>query len=184
MGAVSGEIYGQARLLLSSLALGIWLMICYDLLRIFRILLAQKAWLVSLEDFFYWIYVSLSVFALLYRLNDGIFRAWAVGCVFLGMVFYDRLVSRNVMKALQKAVDGIKINYYNRRQKRKELRSKTDSKSGGADEGQKEAVPDVQAGQMGEPDGINRNHSGGAEPGCGGEPEGCITESKGSGIPD
>ena len=113
MREISSEIYGQARLLLESLALGLWLMACYDLIRISRILISRRPWLVGLEDFFYWIYVSLSVFALLYRLNDGVLRGWAVGCVFLGMIFYDRIVSRNLMKALKKAVDGIKINYYN-----------------------------------------------------------------------
>ena len=184
MGEISSEIYGQARLLLESLALGLWLMACYDLIRISRILISRWPWLGGLEDFFYWIYVSLSVFALLYRLNDGVLRGWAVGCVFLGMIFYDRIVSRNLMKALKKAVDGIKINYYNRRQKRKKIRSKTDIKSGDADEGQEEAVPDAQTGQVGKPDGIDRNHSGGAEPGCGGESERRVFKGQGSGIPD
>ena len=41
MGEISSEIYGQARLLLESLALGLWLMACYDLIRISRILISK-----------------------------------------------------------------------------------------------------------------------------------------------
>ena len=121
---ISGEIYAQAVLLVSCLGLGGWLMFCYDLLRIRRLLIPAKSWLISLEDFLYWIYVSLSVFSLLYRQNDGILRSYAILGVFLGMAVYDRIVSRNILKVLKKVLERLKISY----QKRKGFR-KTDHES-------------------------------------------------------
>ena len=124
MDMVSDEIWGQAMLLLSCLGLGCWLMFCYDLLRISRLLFSAKSWLVSLEDFFYWIYVSLSVFSLLYRQNDGILRSYVIIAVLLGMLAYDRMISRNMLKVLQKMLERIKIN----NQKRKKFRKKISEK--------------------------------------------------------
>lgn len=121
---ISGEIYAQAVLLVSCLGLGGWLMFCYDLLRISRLLFSAKSWLVSLEDFFYWIYVSLSVFSLLYRQNDGILRSYVIIAVLLGMLAYDRMISRNMLKVLQKMLERIKIN----NQKRKKFRKKISEK--------------------------------------------------------
>ena len=121
---VSREIWEQAALLASCLGLGGWLMFCYDLLRISRLLFSAKSWLVSLEDFFYWIYVSLSVFSLLYRQNDGILRSYVIIAVLLGMLAYDRMISRNMLKVLQKMLERIKIN----NQKRKKFRKKISEK--------------------------------------------------------
>ena len=98
MDMVSDEIWGQAMLLLSCLGLGCWLMFCYDFLRVSRLLFKKKDWLVSLEDLLYWIYVSLSAFALLYRQNDGVLRGYVVCGIFMGMAVYDRLISRNVLE--------------------------------------------------------------------------------------
>ena len=112
---VSREIWEQAALLASCLGLGGWLMFCYDILRISRVIFPRKYWLVGLEDLLYWVYVSLSAFSLLYRQNDGVLRGYVIGCIFLGMFAYDRLISRNVMRLLQKAAKRIKI----KRRKRK-----------------------------------------------------------------
>lgn len=108
----------------SCLGLGGWLMFCYDLLRISRLLIPAKNWLVGLEDFFYWIYVSVSVFSLLYRQNDGILRSYVIVGVVLGMVVYDRIVSRNILKVLQKVLERIKMNYQKRKWFRKKISEK------------------------------------------------------------
>lgn len=118
---VSGDIYAQAVLLASCLGLGGWLMFCYDVLRISRLLFTAKSWLVGLEDFIYWIYVSISVFSLLYRQNDGILRSYVIVAVLGGMVVYDRLISRNFLKVLQKMLERIKINHQKRKKSRKKI---------------------------------------------------------------
>lgn len=125
---VSRDIYAQAVLLASCLGLGGWLMFCYDVLRISRLLFTAKSWLVSLEDFFYWIYVSLSVFSLLYRQNDGILRSYVIAAVLGGMVAYDRLISRNILKVLQKLLERIKINHQKRKKFQKKFSENSEKK--------------------------------------------------------
>ena len=69
-------------------------------------------------------YVSLSVFSLFYRQNDGILRSYVIIAVLLGMLAYDRMISRNMLKVLQKMLERIKIN----NQKRKKFRKKISEK--------------------------------------------------------
>ncbi|MDO4328151.1 MAG: spore cortex biosynthesis protein YabQ [Lachnospiraceae bacterium] len=178
MEPISDEICSQAVLLLSCVGLGGWLMLCYDILRIGRLMFSRPSWLISLEDLGYWIYVSLSAFSLLYRQNDGILRGYVIAGMFLGMVGYDRIISRNVMKFLQKWLGRIKINY----NKWKCSRRKVYIKSGDADEDRKKAVPDAQAGQVGEQDGSGGHYGGGDEPGCGGQSKGRLLKRKGPGV--
>ena len=92
-----------------SLLAGAWLMMCYDLLRVFRILVRHKNLWIGLEDFFYWIYAGVTTFLLLYRENDGRLRAYVIVGIFAGMVLYDRFFSRIYLKLLKKAVEWIKM---------------------------------------------------------------------------
>ena len=172
---VSREIWEQAALLASCLGLGGWLMFCYDILRISRVIFPRKYWLVGLEDLLYWVYVSLSAFSLLYRQNDGVLRGYVIGCIFLGMFAYDRLISRNVMRLLQKAAKRIKI----KRRKRK-----PGIKSGDADEEYGKAFPAEKKGQVGKPDSDGRSYFGGAQPGCGGKFKRRGFKGEGSGVSD
>lgn len=77
---MSGVIRYEAWLLMLSLATGGWLMLVYDTLRVFRLMIRHSAFAVGLEDFFYWI------------------GAGVVG----GMILYDRLISRIFFKGLKK----------------------------------------------------------------------------------
>lgn len=207
---VSREIYAQAVLLASCLGLGGWLMFCYDLLRASRLIFPRKYWLVSLEDLVYWIYVSLSAFSLLYRQNDGILRGYVIAGVLFGMYGYDRLVSQNAMKLLQKAVKRIKMRRkencrvkYGRKTRRRIMRGSSAPesniqenqsrgqarledcvRSGDADEEYGKAFPDEKAGQMGKPDGADRSNRGGAQPGRSGKLKGRKPEGERSGVPD
>lgn len=162
---ISREIFSQAVLLASCLGLGGWLMLCYDLLRISRLIFSQKDWLIGLEDFFYWVYVSLSVFSLLYRQNDGIIRGYVILGVFLGMAVYDRIISRNLLKVLQKFVGRIKMKLTERKEKKK-ARKRINEKVRDKDESQEEAIQGSEEGQVGKPDVVVRDYSGGAELGC------------------
>lgn len=85
-----------------SLVTGGWLMIVYDGLRLLRLLMLHNSFFVGMEDFLYWIYAGGAVFMLLYEQNDGSFRFYAVAGVFLGMVIYDRFVSRIFFRCLKK----------------------------------------------------------------------------------
>ena len=78
---MSGVIRYEAWLLMLSLATGGWLMLVYDTLRVFRLMIRHSAFAVGLEDFFYWIGAGVVTFNLLYQQNDGGLRAYVIGGV-------------------------------------------------------------------------------------------------------
>ena len=92
-----------------SLVMGGWLMIVYDSLRLLRLLIHHNSLFMGMEDFFYWIYAGTATFMLLYELNDGGVRMYAVAGVFTGMILYDKIVSRFLFAALKKAGKWFKI---------------------------------------------------------------------------
>lgn len=99
---MSGVIRYEAWLLMLSLATGGWLMLVYDTIRVFRLMIRHNAFAVGLEDFFYWIGAGVVTFNLLYQQNDGGLRAYVIGGVLGGMILYDRLISRIFFKGLKK----------------------------------------------------------------------------------
>ena len=94
-------IQEEAGLAVLSFVLGIILMISYDLLRLFRLLIPHGSLWTGLEDFFYWIYCAVMTFSLLFYENDGILRGYVIVSTFLGMFLYDRLVSQSVFAVLK-----------------------------------------------------------------------------------
>ena len=104
---MSMQIRFEAWLLLLSLLVGCWLMLVYDLLRVLRLMIKHSSFVMGIEDFFYWIYAA--TFMLLYELNDGGVRMYAVAGVFTGMILYDKIVSRFLFAALKKAGKWFKI---------------------------------------------------------------------------
>lgn len=105
---MSGEISREAGLFLQALQLGVFLMILYDFLRVFRLLLHHNTIAISLEDLFYWIFNGLAVFRLLFMENDGVIRGFAMGGLFLGMLMYSWFVSPFVIKIVQTALKRLK----------------------------------------------------------------------------
>lgn len=103
-----------------SFCTGIGLMIVYDLLRIIRLFIPHHPFWTGLEDLIFWIYAALMTFLLLYELNEGILRGYAVCIVLAGMILYDRLCSRFCLKLLKKARKYIKMKIQAKMKKRKE----------------------------------------------------------------
>ena len=99
---MSNQIQYELHLLFVSLATGAGLMICYDLLRIFRILIPHGVWWTGLEDLGYWLYTCWIIFSLLYRENDGVIRAYMIICIFVGMLIFKTTVSAFFLKLLKK----------------------------------------------------------------------------------
>ena len=95
---LSESIYHEIRFLLYSLVLGIIITFVYDNIRVFRRVLRHNTFMVSVEDLFFWIGVSLSVFLLQHWENNGVFRWFSVAGAFVGMLLYRRIVSRFYIK--------------------------------------------------------------------------------------
>ena len=99
----------EVRLVWMSFVLGCILMASYDLLRWFRFFVPHGLVWTGIEDFFYWIYAGTATFMLLYEQNDGGLRLYAIVGVLVGMVLYDRIVSRFLFAVLKKAGKWFKI---------------------------------------------------------------------------
>lgn len=99
---MSVHIVYEVKLLLYSFLTGAGLMMTYDLLRTFRILVPHSYILIGIEDMVFWVYAALSVFSLLYEQNDGGLRGYVIAGIFLGMFLYDRMISRFFLKFLKK----------------------------------------------------------------------------------
>ena len=119
----------EAELAFSSFLLGAVLMISYDCLRLFRLVIPHGKWWTGLEDLLYWIYCTVMTFRLLFYQNSGILRGYVIGCVFLGMYLYDAIVSRSVFEVLKKIGRWITINIRNHRQKKERRTYGTESRS-------------------------------------------------------
>lgn len=118
---MSANIQYEMELLSVSVLTGAGLMIVYDCLRVFRILCPHRAAWVGIEDMLYWIYTSVMVFTLLYREQDGVVRSYVVAAVFVGMVVYQQLISKNFLNSLKKWVEYLRMKLS--RKNRKKMKS-------------------------------------------------------------
>lgn len=97
---LSEGIYHELRFLLYSVLLGIIITFVYDNIRVFRRAIRHNTFFISVEDLFFWIAVSLSIFLLQHRENDGVFRWFSVAGAFIGMLIYRKTVSRFYVKRM------------------------------------------------------------------------------------
>ncbi len=133
-----------------SLLAGAWLMICYDILRVFRLLIRHRSLWTGAEDFFYWIYAGMTAFRLLYQENDGKLRAYVIAGIFAGMVIYDRFFSRIYLKLLKNAIEWIRIKL-----SRCQIRNEEKCESN-------KTVTSTEKRQMGQSDGASGDYHGSA----------------------
>ncbi len=86
-------IVEESRFWLNFVLLGAGITLVYDCLRIIRRVFPHGIIWISLEDLLYWIFVSFSIFYLLYYENNGAFRWFAIFGAALGMVLYKKSLS-------------------------------------------------------------------------------------------
>lgn len=71
---------------------GAFLFFLYQILRWLRKLIIHRQWLINLEDFFYWIGVSVYLFSQIYRATYGEIRWYFALGVLFGCIFSYRIV--------------------------------------------------------------------------------------------
>lgn len=98
---MSGNIQYELQLQFMGLITGAGLMLSYDILRVFRIFIPHHFIWMGIEDLIYWVYAAFVTYTLLYRLNDGEIRGYVVAAALVGMIAYDRLISRFFLKILE-----------------------------------------------------------------------------------
>ena len=67
---------------------GVFLAVCYDMLRIFRKLAVHNTFFTGVEDILYWCLAGLFLFSVIYGENDGIIRIYALFSIGLGAGLY------------------------------------------------------------------------------------------------
>lgn len=82
------EIIHEARFFLLSLLTGIALLFAYDLIRVVRLFVPHKKWMVFLVDYLFWFVGSFLVFVMIYQVNDGIIRGFSLAAMVIGMLAY------------------------------------------------------------------------------------------------
>lgn len=108
----------------ASASIGVALSILYDLLRVFRRLCRHSLFLVSAEDFFFWLVAGVTGFSMVYVYNDGIIRLYSLMAMLCASVVYYLICSRFLIwgcmgifrlflkpaqKGLKKIINTVKI---------------------------------------------------------------------------
>ncbi len=88
---MSAEIINESVFWLYCFVTGIAITVVYDVLRILRNVIKHPYVFIALEDIAFWIFVAVVLFLLLYHLNNGTLRWFAVFGLFLGMIFYKKI---------------------------------------------------------------------------------------------
>lgn len=101
---MSGMIRQEADFLLVSLLWGVGLTMVYDCLRIVRVAVRHASAAVAAEDFLYWIFAAFALFVLLFSMNDGNLRWYALAGAGAGMWLYHITLSRFLVKWLGAAL--------------------------------------------------------------------------------
>ena len=85
---MSGYMQGELLLAADAFLAGVFLAVCYDILRIFRNIADHSSFWVGIEDILYWCVSGIYLFNLIYRENDGMIRIYVLLFTGLGALLY------------------------------------------------------------------------------------------------
>lgn len=102
------SVYKEWELLLQTIKMGIKLAFIYDGVRIFRILISHKNIMISLEDFFFWIYATWIIFQLQLEKSEGVLRGFSILGMMAGMVLYNKILGERLLVLAEKGIGFIK----------------------------------------------------------------------------
>ena len=95
---MSEMICFEIRVFLVFLFHGVFLMLCSDLLRSWRIAVPHGKWWIGAEDACFWLMAGIWTFVLIFIYQDGILRLYMAAAAGLGMVIYRKTFSPRVVK--------------------------------------------------------------------------------------
>lgn len=101
---MSEVIAGELQVAGIAFLYGAVITVVYDLIRIFRRVIAHGNFWIGVEDFLFWIWTSLWIFSVLYRENDGSFRMYTIFAMVLGMIFYHKTMSEPLVNVVGKTL--------------------------------------------------------------------------------
>lgn len=98
IGTVSETITKEGSLLLISILSGAILMLAYDVIRIARKIIKHGTIIIALEDGIYWLVCACTIFAMLYRENEGLLRWFVLAGIAVGMLIENQCFSPWIIK--------------------------------------------------------------------------------------
>ncbi|SFQ42449.1 Spore cortex protein YabQ (Spore_YabQ) [Lachnospiraceae bacterium XBB1006] len=105
---VQESIYEELKLLGGSFALGNLLMLVYGLILAARRMVRHPHRAIVWEDGGFWIVASGSIFWLLFVMNEGRLRFYALGSVAGGMWFHFRFITKKILAKMHISVYNIR----------------------------------------------------------------------------
>lgn len=106
---MSAQIGEEAMLILMSIYGGLVLIICYDVIRIFRRIFPANIFRVLVEDVIYWTAASIFMFQIFLKYNYGIPRFFSVVMVLGTMAGFEWFVGRRFIDKISKILGKIII---------------------------------------------------------------------------
>ncbi len=91
-------ILAEVNFFLASFLWGAFLFLVYDLFVITRKVIHHLKIMIAIEDIGFWITAGILIFRMMYQLNDGVIRYYAVVSLILGMKLYQVILSKPVVK--------------------------------------------------------------------------------------
>lgn len=101
---MSQEIIQEVTFFLHSVLVGLVITFVYDWILVFRKLVKHGGFLVSVEDFIFWLACGIAVFYMLYKENNGVLRWFAVVGASLGMVFYKTVIKDRFVRIMSTCI--------------------------------------------------------------------------------
>ncbi len=104
---MSADVINESIFWLYCFLTGIAITMVYDLLRIARRVIKHPYFFVALEDILFWIFVSVALFLLLYHMNNGSLRWFAVFGLFVGMLLYKKILGDSLVIFMSTIINRI-----------------------------------------------------------------------------
>ena len=102
------SVYWEWELLLLSIKSGIKFALIYDSIIIFRMLITHVAWMESIEDLLFWVYVAANLFQLQLTYSSGVLRGFSILGVIMGMWLYHEVPGKLINKLAKKGISVLK----------------------------------------------------------------------------
>ena len=106
---MAGLILEEVNMFLEAAWSGMLIALAYDVLRILRRIVKHWDWVVTTEDYLFWVVIGILVFAMIFQWNDGIVRGYVIVTLFFGAYLYHAAFSTVLVKYTSKVLNFILI---------------------------------------------------------------------------
>lgn len=101
------SMVSQVKLFLMTILIGISAGFVYDLIKSMRKIIRHNNFVIQLEDFIYWITISVAMFFIMLSKNSGQVRGFCIGGALFGMLLYSLTLSKFVVNICVSTINFI-----------------------------------------------------------------------------